>query len=525
MSFYLRVEGVNLGNFVKDTNDLSTTRGGGLLLLEAMEIIEQLINKSSVLSVQKIKSDLEEQLKQIEAIQNPTQSDKNKRDKIKKKLKKIKTSANKSPYIPAITKGASWGLFELEVSEEEACKIQSDVIDYFNKDIRYRHATFVVNIHKNNGDSNYQTDRDSLQTLNRWQQMQSPSLAISKEGKTSCAIDKVRPANTSRYLKNKEYDFVSNSINRRRKYGIVKKRIFYKEIIQKTADNNYPAIDELIKAKYTQDLEELSQSNKRGILSEKIAFIYIDGNRFGEIQRNSKLAIEQEQFDKNTREGRERLLRDILLQIYDKPDWLTDKGKVRLETLLWGGDEIIWVVPAWQGWWMVGEFYNLAKQHIKHHDKPLFHACGLVFCHHNAPIHRVDSLARNLADQYAKTDKKKNLVAYQVLESFDHAGMQVESYRKNRIGKLGKMEHLTIDAENMANIQESIVQLKNDKEFAKRKIYQILHAYRLGDTGKAVQFLNKLPESTRQTLSLLQTQFGGEQAHWLHLMDLWDYIN
>lgn len=43
MSYYLRVEGVNLGNFVNDTNDLATIRGGSLLLLEAMELVEETI--------------------------------------------------------------------------------------------------------------------------------------------------------------------------------------------------------------------------------------------------------------------------------------------------------------------------------------------------------------------------------------------------------------------------------------------------------------------------------------------------
>ena len=143
----------------------------------------------------------------------------------------------------------------------------------------------------------------------------------------------MRPATTRRYFKNHKYDFVSKSVNQRRKYGLVKKRTFYKKVTG-------------IDAKYSQDLGELSESAKKGILDGKIAFIYIDGNGFGDIQRGSKTAGVQKQFDENTRHGREKLLTAILEQIRNNPDWLTDDGKVRIETLLWGGDEIIWVVPS-----------------------------------------------------------------------------------------------------------------------------------------------------------------------------------
>ena len=41
-SFLLRMEGVNLSNFVFDTQDLSTIRGGGLLLLDAALRVEEM---------------------------------------------------------------------------------------------------------------------------------------------------------------------------------------------------------------------------------------------------------------------------------------------------------------------------------------------------------------------------------------------------------------------------------------------------------------------------------------------------
>ncbi len=39
--YYLRIEGVNLSNFVYDTQDLSTIRGGGLILLDSIDKLKE----------------------------------------------------------------------------------------------------------------------------------------------------------------------------------------------------------------------------------------------------------------------------------------------------------------------------------------------------------------------------------------------------------------------------------------------------------------------------------------------------
>jgi len=520
MTFYLRIEAVNLSHFINDTNDLSTTRGGSLLLLEAMDKVEDIITNNSPKKVSRSEqeiTDLDNQLNELNNIQNPTQSDKNKKKKLREKLRKLKEAMNNAGVQdsgPTITKGASWGLFNLDMSDGDASHLKTKVVDYFKHDILYKHATFVVDLHP--GDQHYQEDRNRLQSLNRWQQMQAPSLAITKEGKSGCAIDKIRPASEKRWLKDKEEgeegkDYVSESVYQRRNYGRDQKQNFYKKVTK-------------IEAKFTKDIGTLSKFSDKGILEGKIAYIYIDGNSFNEIQRASTTPKEQQDFDNNTRRGRETLLTNILDQIATKPDWLTQDGEVRLETLLWGGDEIIWVVPAWQGWWMVNEFYKQAGLRIKHKNKPLFHATGLVFCHHNAPIHRIDSLARALADQFAKADRESNLIAYQILESFDHAGTQLSAFREDAIKGLGKLGHLLVEAEKIGDISSCIAELKNDDEFAKRKVYQLIEAYREGKTTTAEQYINKLSGKSIEPLEKLKTIFGGENAHWLHLMSLWDYM-
>ncbi|MCI5131878.1 MAG: hypothetical protein D3904_10200 [Candidatus Electrothrix sp. EH2] len=441
MTWYLRVEGVNLSNFIMDTNDLSTVRGGSLMLLRAMDRVEEVICRA-MCSLDPVTRAIDPELAALQdelhrMDKNRRRSEKNARKRLRKKIKimqKDRPSLHEiyqaaGAEIPAngrlwltITKGASWGLFQLEVTEEEAGAIKECVVNTLHRD-GYEHATFVVDLLEGKS-GGYQQNRDKVQTLNRWQQMQAPSLAVPEvdpQCSGVCDFDKIRPGKEKNWLKNEEKEYISASVNHRRKVGRDSKQAFYERA------TNIKGLT------FTNEFSQISSKPPEGVnpsLDGKIAFIYIDGNGFGNIQRASESPKVQRDFDKGTREGREEILKEILLRIKDDPDWLWyDKEKqinrIRLETLLWGGDEIIWVVPAWRGWWMLKTFYELAENHIQHPTtgEPLKHAAGLVFCHHKAPIKRIDALARDLADEFAKDgeNRSKNMIAYQVLESFDRS--------------------------------------------------------------------------------------------------------
>ena len=532
MSYYLRVEGVNLGNFIMDTNDLSTIRGGGLLLLDSVNLVEESIRKmlpspgkDPLRAARERLEDVKRRLEELKKERPPDyKQQKNTLKREKKRLQDVIRRLHRlhpSPHPPGlvITKGASWGLFSLDVDRDTALQIKAKVINTLAEDKNYRHATFVVDLHPDNGEKNYQRDRDSLQTINRWQQMQGPSLAIPAPEHEVCDFDKVRPAAPEDFSP-KEGRHISASVRCRREYGRRQRQDFYRRVTQ------------LADLAFTRDLGELGRDPSRGILDGKIAYIYIDGNNFGAWQRGARNPGEQCAFDQAVRMGREKVLTAILERIRDDPAWQYgetqgEKTRLRLETLLWGGDEIIWVVPAWQGWWLVQTFYELARASICYPgDTPLRHATGLVFCHHNAPIRRIDDLARRLAENFAKMDRNRNLIAYQVLETFDHAGTDLRGYRQSRIQGLGDIDHLLVDADDMGDIESCIRELQTPEiDFPRRKIHQILYAWRNNDERLAREYEEKLPEAAQKSLSALQACFGGRQAHWLHLMDLWDYVS
>ncbi len=305
MSFLLRVEGVNQSSFIFDTQDLSTVRGAGLLLLDV------------AVKVEKVLDDL---------------------------------GCTADPII----KGASVGLFRV-YTEEEA----PDAGERVAEDVRAAvaaalegwlpHATCVVDVDVDTNDDDGPAPRARLLTANRWRQMQAPSvvypsLARLRQPEEACMIDKVRPAvHDIPSLGDKRLQ--SAATYQRRTYGRDQKHNFYEAEIQRVGAPSTERRD------YTQDFDELCGNSKQwGNLSDKMAVIYLDGNKFSAFTTQHDRDADLRAFSEGLRCEQARILRALIEKKIDgNSDWENNK-KIRLETLLWGGDEIIWVVPAWKGW-------------------------------------------------------------------------------------------------------------------------------------------------------------------------------
>jgi len=110
---------------------------------------------------------------------------------------------------------------------------------------------------------------------------------------------------------------------------------------------------------------------------------------------------------------------------------------LRLETLIWGADEMTLIVPAWLGYETVSLLlrelrpspmhwrFTLRQHQGSPVERDLSHAIGLVFCHQKAPIQGISRFAGELAEWAKDIDRTRSGVAYAVLESFDRAGNNV----------------------------------------------------------------------------------------------------
>ncbi|RLJ16844.1 hypothetical protein DJ031_15335 [bacterium endosymbiont of Escarpia laminata] len=475
--YYLRVEGINFNSFVLDTNRIKAIRGGSLMLLNSVGWLEEQITE-----------------------------------------------------LDCITAGASWGLFSFEA--ENACqagKMLDSVRRSFNGDERYKHTTMALAVLPAGDEKDYPKTRARLETLSRWQQMQSPAVAIPSvpKGETvfgTCTMDKLRPATQINYLRREgdedKEEHVSASC-RVRWVEDAKERKPKKEDVVVQRKSFYEKRTHITGLKFTEDLHQLSQGKEYGNLHEKMAVIYLDGNHFGNLARDYCTTEErQRRFDKKLRrQFQNGALTTLLNKIKDDPEW-KNGDRIRLETLLWGGDEIIWVVPAWQGWRMLGRFFQITKD-WEIGDKKLTHGAGLVYCHCTAPIQPIIGLVKELGEM-AKGDRQSNRVAYQVLESFDHTGADLEKVRESR-WPLTDKGAMILPGDTMLEADDAVKAIKQT-DLPKRQLYRIAQTA-FGDIEKAEQIADQLKTDEIQPYwSTLEQGLGEGLPAWLHLLELWNYL-
>lgn len=489
---YVRMEAVNLTNFVEDVHDLSTIRGGSFLLLEAVGEVQRRFG-----------------------------------------LERIST-------------GASAGLFSI-ASEQSPDEVRGNIETFLHDHDRYKHATFVVDV---SPVSSFERDRESLTAMNRWRQFQQPTLAVpstpAKPSNEECGYDHVRPASKPMHTSDGK-KMVSDSVHVRRTEGRERKQQFYGNELKALRAPDDRALGDLIDqietTTFANDLEALTSDPDRGSLHLKMAVLYFDGNGFGKRQFDCGAPEELTALDTAIKTCRRKALRRLLETIFSSRDngWWTSSGEVRLETLLWGGDEVIWVVPAWKGWEAARLFYE-QTQYCEHSGKALTHAGGVVFSHHAAPIHRMRRTAIDLADlckDFLERNKpgeghaESDLFAYQVFESFDLIEGDLANHRKSRapLGREKAGEELLVRAAGMGSVAAGMEIVR--RGFPRSKLHDIVLAFTKGDAGAlADATAGKLPTETREALKNLFHFFGRTTDEspwktaptgWFHIAELWDY--
>lgn len=474
--YLLRLEGVNLAAFLDDTNDLSTIRGAGLLLLKAVEDVKG----------------------------------------------KYFTNDN-----DVISTGASSGLFRFR-ADDGGIKMRDDIEKHLNADPRYRHATFVIDVEplKNNGDFN--RAREAVLAKNRLRQMRAPSIAFpSCTGNEPCHTDAIRPAKVETRAKDgKTQVRVSESVHQRREFGREQKRgDFYHDQLKALGNN----LGFLNGHAFAKDFQTIASDDGQGNLHKKLAVLYVDGNAFGDKQTRCGTPDNLRAFDRDVKQLRRAFLHDLLQD-------MAVASPIRLETLLWGGDEMMFVAPAWQGWWLMNLFFEKSKTwqvKVGAKDEELHHAAGLVFCHHNAPIARIKHLAKGLAELVKSSlgpgKPHKSGCTYLALESFDSVGLDLEHYLNHTLlGRSGVAAHGWMLAPEAVKDWLTAFQGGLADALSKRQVHRTAHA--LATDGVPVDKLKSLLEEedagALAQLEALRASLPQQSQALLplHLALLWDYL-
>ena len=455
-SHYLRVEGVNLDAFVYDTRNLSTVRGGSLLLLDAVAAVTKHLGED----------------------------------------------------VETISRGASIGLFRIKSGEPAAHVL---AVRKILAEGDYSHGTFMVDVVS--GPADREANEAGI-AANRWQQMQSSTLAVPEldhAARDVCRLDGVRPSDPNLKV---QKAIVSPATYARWHHGHDQKQRFYEVVTRLTG-----------LPKFATEFEDIASGTSKR--DQKMAVFYADGNKFGSIQQKGTLAA----WDTDVRAKRSAFLQSFLeTEVLKKPkDWM--KGDVvRFETLLWGGDELMFVMPAALGWRFAAFFFQQFKD-WSFEGQPLTHSAALVFAHHHAPIHRLKRLAKDEMTEFAKeTQPLRNQLVYTVLESFDHLGTSFEAAMTKRYGKASTAQAMLLPTNDGALTDVSaLMEILRDPEqdFARSQLRALVMELIQDGTPKSVVdalkshfFRAKAPAaSALKSLGNLLPP----NALWLHLEELWDY--
>ncbi|MEO8164584.1 MAG: hypothetical protein ABI619_04235, partial [Betaproteobacteria bacterium] len=467
--YLLRVEGVNLSNVIDDTDQLSVRRGGGLMILNAPAALKDSLAPE-----------------------------------IGDRLTEIAT-------------GASIGLFEFIADantgdDAEAVRVavekhlREGSLDYKTREgndakLSLKHGTFVVDIVRVDETDDVQQKEQLAVAKNRWSQLQQPTLSLDElwgqDLKESCHWDRTRVATVNHHLPGGKQEMISQTVDERWKYGRDARQRFYHGELDHLARDDVPFAKILAGLAFTDDLKKLSghlpnadvKFSVPDNLVDKLAVFYVDGNKFGERGRAIFKAEGSSGFREWStvlREHHRRLLKDLITLTDNDPLW-RNGSEIRLETLLWGGDEILWVVPAWKGWEVAEWFFGQPHEvEVGGKKLPLTYGCGLVFCHAKAPIKNIAALAHRLGDltKTARNGMDVHCLAYEVLESYDDISGDLETHRRRFLPQDADVSKLVINPAAIATHWKTLTKTAALSEFPMRQLYMLTKRWRAGEDFK-----------------------------------------
>lgn len=385
-----------------------------------------------------------------------------------------------------------------------------------------QHGTIAIATHTSG--QSFDKIGASLSAKCRFEQMQSATLHYPDiiDGKLAvCQIDHLRPAARSDTHAPGGKQDQSTITKLRRDFGRRARQAFYDRELKRAG---LPGAA----LKFTKELDELSgDSANWGRLRDKIAVVYFDGDGMGSHFASLKT---WEEYVAQSREYRNNFqacfLGDLLSAIGADSDWRLNDEKARLETLLWGGDEMRFVVPAWKGFELLRLFYKTNGGGRKLGGKIVTHSGGIVFAHYKAPIRELSHMAKDLAE-FAKTHRRfdqGDCCAYQVLESFDT--------NESAIGGNSMQRMYPFAANDLASLLVTPAGLDTLEGYAatahsslpRRQVYALARQLQKG-RDPAAALKDQIPKIFHDVTAGVKKLFEScTPADWFHLNELWDYL-
>lgn len=215
---------------------------------------------------------------------------------------------------------------------------------------------------------------------------------------------------------------ISRSALRRRKLGRTQKSKFYATVLE--AD---PRVTE-----FASDFHEIVEAPPSGLpesLKSKIAIVHMDGNGFGKLRASVQDFEEYKTLSEHLDGLKKNLLAKIIDWIAETPGMM-HKDAARFETLIWGGDEFMFVLPAWHGWKFAAMLLDAVSDWKAPDGKALSFSFGMVFASNKAPIVDLKNAADTLSVM-AKGDRSSSRLQVIAYEGIDRVHLSPSLFRQS----------------------------------------------------------------------------------------------
>jgi hypothetical protein len=236
----------------------------------------------------------------------------------------------------------------------------------------------------------------------------------------------------------------------------------------------------------------------------KLCVVYLDGNGFGKAR--------DRQCDKHGLAGLSTmssywealgggLLAKLLCWMGERPDIMLNSGqyvatrdespeadpegaqRYRFETLLWGGDEMCFVVPAWAGWAFLEELTKALTAWVEPGASSLqdrFHfSIGAAFGSVKTPIRDLRAVAESLADAAKAHDRGQSLVQVLALEGIDRAEFDLAAYRAQALalppGERADGNWFSLPAEQLGEVRKAAARLIGRDGIGRSQLHRWLY--------------------------------------------------
>jgi len=257
---------------------------------------------------------------------------------------------------------------------------------------------------------------------------------------------------------------VSASVARRRRSGRHQKQHFYEEqlghcaviaemIADKAAEARLSTCRAALAAEedigFTHSFADIVGAPPDGLAPNvrgKLAVVYLDGNNLGKRRQAAAQTLDGlRRFSAELTVAQGGLLAAIVDWLLATSGMRNDEAldveageadrRFRFETLLWGGDEMAFVLPAWHGFSFVSILLDaIGTMRLPSDDAAVTHGLGVVFASAKSPIGGLLDAAEQLAGAAkAKTPDgrsvERNDVQLLALEGIDRAALDVMALR------------------------------------------------------------------------------------------------